>query len=65
MNKFWTVTDGDTKHTNSRSSRYGTLDGAVSEAKTRIEGGRTDQVFILEAVREVRRAKNPIEVIEI
>lgn len=65
MNKFWTVTDGDTTHTNSRSSRYGTLEGAIHEAKTRINGGKTEQVYILEAVREVRRAKNPIEVIEI
>jgi hypothetical protein len=65
VNKFWTVTDGDTKHTNSRSSRFGTKQGAIHEATTRIQGGRTDEVFILESVAVVQIKKNPIEVIEI
>jgi len=65
MHKFWTVTDGDTTHTNSRSSKYGTPEGALAEATRRIENGRAESVFILEAVRIVRKKQEPIEVIEI
>jgi hypothetical protein len=65
VNKFWTVTDGYTKHTNSRSSQYGTKQGAITEATTRIESGRTDSVYILESVGLVRKKSNPIEIIEI
>lgn len=65
MNKFWTVTDGNTTHTNSRSSRYGTKKGAVDEATRRVEGGKTDEVYVLEAVALVRNKPNPVEVVEI
>lgn len=65
MEKFWTVTDGDTLHTNSRSSRYGTKQGAISEATSRIQRGKTEQVYILEAVTLVRHPKQPIEIVEI
>jgi len=65
VNKFWTVTDGNTAHTNSRSSRYGTLQGAVSEATARIKSGRSEDVFILESVRLVRRIQQPVEIIEV
>jgi len=62
---FWTVTNANTTHTNERSSRFGTLKGAISEATKRIESGRTEEVVVMQAVRLVRVVQPHIEVIEI
>lgn len=66
MFPFWTVTNADTTHTNDRSSRFGTESGAISEAQSRIIGGRTDAVVIMKAVKLVRQKPLPeIETIDI
>lgn len=66
MFTFWTVTNAEATHTNERSSRYGTEDGAISEATSRVESGRTDSVVIMKSVKLIRRKPQPeIEVIEI
>lgn len=65
LHKFWTVTNGDTSHTNSRSSRYGVKQDAIDEATRRIERGDTVDAFILESVALVQKKVTPIEVVEI
>lgn len=64
MKKFWTVTDWNTQNTNSRSTRFDTEDRAVKEATRRVENG-VDGVYVLEAVKFVRRKQQPIEVIDV
>lgn len=62
MNKFWTVTDANTTHTNSRSQRFPTVEDAIHEATGRIENGRADSVYILECIKVVKRAPTPVTV---
>ncbi len=59
MNKFWTVTNSHTTHTNDRSTRFNSLESAIREASLRIERGSTEAVCILECVKVVKRAKIP------
>lgn len=65
MNRFWTVTNSNTQHTNDRSTRFASYDRAVHEATARIESGRSSEVIILESVAIVRRTAPPIEIISL
>jgi hypothetical protein len=47
---FFTLTDIDTKHTNSRSRRYPTVDAAVEAARQRIALRESEGVAILQCV---------------
>lgn len=62
MSKFWTVTDCNTTHTNSRSTRFRTIEDAIREASMRIENGRAESIYILECIKVVKRAKIPFTV---
>lgn len=66
MEKFWTVTDENTKSTNSRSTRYPTIGKAIKEAERRlqqgVDEGRVNGVYIMEAVKFVKYEKRPIVV---
>jgi len=65
MFTFWTVTNADTTFTNERSSRYGTEQGAIDEATSRIKSGRTSSVVIMKAVKLVQVPRIQIETINI
>lgn len=62
MEKFWTITDSNTTHTNSRSERFTKVDRAVDSAKERLRSGRSNEVVILEAVAVVKFSPIPIKV---
>lgn len=58
---FYTVTDRNTEHTNSRSRRYATEEEALNEAKSRLERGSAnskDGVYVLKAVKLVQSQPN-------
>lgn len=59
MNKFWTITDANTTHTNSRSERFSSLGSALSAAAKRIERGAAESVCVMECVKLVKRAAIP------
>lgn len=61
--KFWTVTDKDTKRTNSTSKRYPSEDAAINEATARL-ATKPDHpgVYILTTVALVQRELPPVVV---
>jgi hypothetical protein len=65
MKTFYTLTDVDTEHTNSRSRRYDDKASAIAGAEARINAGSTKAVVIMQAIELVRRAPTPVEVVPI
>lgn len=63
MKKFYTITDANTEHTNSRSTKFPSYEAAIESATSRINGFRSDEVYILEAVAVVRKVAIPVEVV--
>lgn len=62
MKKFWTITDADTKSTNSRSTRFACEHNAIEAATQRINSGSAKEVHIMECVKTVKHLQQPVVV---
>lgn len=64
MQKFWTLTESNTEHTNSRSKRFSSLDEALATASRLVESGKSKEIFVLVAVKVVRHKTQPVEILD-
>ena len=60
MKTFYTITDVNTTHTNSRSKRFNTEPQAIEAAYDRLERGGSTEIVILKAIKLVRPARKPV-----
>jgi len=56
MKTFYTLTNTDNHHTNSKSARFDTLEEAYLAAEHRIADNKAEGVIILKAIKLVRLA---------
>ncbi len=66
MTTFYTITDETSDSTNSRSTRYPSLERAIQSASSRLSGNSNLKgVIVLQAVKLVKRESPPITVEDI